>query len=64
MRPAKAHCRSGAAVGRSRDLFADREGQPIEKHTVLLGFLKVAQNGAGAGLGWAGLTDRVTAIGL
>ena len=48
--PFKAHFRSGAAVGRSRDLFADREGQPIETHTVLLGFLKVAQNGAG----WAG----------
>ena len=66
MRPAKADYCSGAAVGRSGDAFGDHEGASIEKPTVLLGFWKVAQNeaGAGAGLAWAGLTDRVTAVGL
>ena len=57
MRPAKADFRSGTAVGRSRDAFGDHEGQSIEKPTVLLSFLKVAQNGlgglgGGAGGGW------------
>ena len=59
MRPAKAHFRAGTAVGRSKDAFAEHESESIEKHTVFVGFLKVAQIGGGLGL-----TDRVTAVGL
>ena len=65
VRPAKAHFRSGTAVGRSRDAFGDHETESIEIHTVLLGFLKVAQNGLGwgwAGLGWAGLGWGLQAV--
>ena len=49
--PTKAHFRSGTAVGRCWAALEDHNGESIEIHTVLLGFLQVAQNG---GLGWAG----------
>ena len=52
--PTKAHFRSGTAVGRCSAALEDHNGESIEIHTVLLGFLKDCQNGAG-GLGAGGL---------
>ena len=52
--PTKAHCRSGTAVGRCWAALEDHNSESIEIHTVLLGFLKDCQNGAG-GLGAGGL---------
>ena len=50
----KAHFRSGTAVGRCWGGLEDHQGECIEIHTVLLGFLQVAPNG-GWGWGWGGL---------
>ena len=49
--PAEADFRSGTAVGRRWAAFEGHLGESIEIHTVLLGFLQVAQNG---GWGWGG----------
>ena len=49
--PTKAHFRSGTAVGRCWAALEDHNGESIEIHTVLLGFLQVAQKGRGWGGG-------------
>ncbi len=45
--PAKAHFRSGTAVGRCSAALENHNGESIEIQTVLIGFLEVAQNGGG-----------------
>ena len=60
--PTKAHFRSGTAVGRCWAALEDHHRESIEIHTVLIGFLQVAQNG-GLGLGLGGLTECSIAAG-
>ena len=49
--PTKAHFRSGTAVGRRWAALEDHKSECVQIHTVLLGFLQVAQNGGWGGLG-------------
>ena len=51
--PTKAHFRSGTAGGPCWAALGDHNGESIEIHTVLLGFLQVAQNGGVGGLAQA-----------